>query len=209
MGRGPVIAHATASLPGRSASPAAHAALVLAAYTLLFSWLFSRLLFSGVYLAESDLFDWFLPFFLSPPAKWSSDIYAGLPLFADTSDAIQYPVQFFFSRAIGSWSGYVISAYVIGASLAHAYVFSLTRSRASASLAGLAYGLSEAMIERQAHINFVHAFAWFPLMVLAVDRLLCGGSWRWVAAGALATSCCLFSGHPHPMLFALRFGPVS
>jgi hypothetical protein len=194
------------SLPlTRPTSPVVHAGVVVAAYTVLFGWMFSRLLFSDVYLAESDLYDWFLPFFLSPMARWSSDIFAGLPLFADSSDAIQYPVNFFFARVVGSWAGYVISAYVIGASLAYAYVFTVTRSRAAAGLAGLAYGLSEAMLERQAHINFVHAFAWFPLMVLAIDRLLDGASWRWTAIGALATACCFLSGHPQPILYAVSF----
>ena len=187
------------------ATPLAHAALVVAAFTVFFCWVFARLLLSDVYLAESDLYDWFLPFFLSPPATWTSDIFGGLPLFADTSDAIQYPVYFFFARVVGSWAGYVISAYVIAASLTYAYVFILTRSRTAAAVAGVAYGLSEAMIGRQAHINFVHAFAWFPLMVLAVDRLASGASWRWVALGAAATACCFLSGHPQPVLYASSF----
>ncbi|HZW54291.1 MAG TPA: hypothetical protein VFF00_09660, partial [Candidatus Elarobacter sp.] len=57
------------------------------AFAALFGWLFRPLIATGAYLSESDLFDWFLPLFLSPPAVWSSDIFAGLPVFADTSDA--------------------------------------------------------------------------------------------------------------------------
>ena len=193
------------STGGRRAAPLIHAAIVVAAFTGLFMWVFGELLASNVYLAESDLYDWFLPFFLSPPARWSSDIFAGFPLVADTSNAIQYPVYFFFARIAGSWNGYVIAAYVIGASLAYAYVFTVVRSRTAAAVAGVAYGLSEAMVARQAHINFVHAFAWFPLMVLSADRLASGGSRRWVAVGAAATACCFLAGHPQPVLYAAPF----
>src|SRR5947207_4142496 len=189
----------------RRATAALHASLVVIAFTALFSWVFGRLLIADVYLAESDLYDWFLPFFLSPPARWSSDIFAGFPLVADTSAAVQYPLCYVFARIVGSWNGYVIAAYVIGASLAYAYVFARVRSRTAAAVAGLAYGLSEAMVGRQAHINFVHAFAWFPLMVLSVDRLASGASWRWAACGAAATACCFLAGHPQPVLYAVSW----
>ena len=68
------------------------AAVVVAGYTALFCWLFASPLIDGTYLAEADLYDWFLPIFLSPIARWSHDMYAGLPLFADTSDAQPYVV---------------------------------------------------------------------------------------------------------------------
>ena len=180
-------------------------AVVAGAFAALFGWLFRPLIATGAYLSESDLFDWFLPLFLSPPAVWSSDIFAGLPVFADTSDAAHYPLYFFFARVAHSWSGYVILPYVLGATFAYAYGRVVTGSRLAAAATGLAYGLSEAMIGRQAHINFVHAFAWFPLMVLAVDRLVDGASSRWIAVGAAATACCFLSGHPQPVLYAVSF----
>src|SRR5882672_11191255 len=61
------------------------------------------------------------------------------------------------------------------------------------------------MLEKQAQINIVHCTAWFPLMVLAVDRLIKGGSRRWVAIGAFATANCFLSGHPQSILYAVSF----
>jgi hypothetical protein len=177
------------------------ALVIVLGFTLLFCWLFARLLFTDAYLAESDLYDWFLPLFLSPPALWSSTIFAGLPSFADTSDAAQYPIQFFFSHILRSWNGYAIAGYVLAASFTYAYVWRLTSSRAAGWIAGLAFSLSESMIERQAHINFVHAFAWLPLILLSIERVLGDGSLRWVSIGSVALACCFLSGHPQPLLY--------
>jgi hypothetical protein len=185
--------------PARRAT--AHAAAVVLAYGAVFSWLFSRILTADAYLAESDLYDWFLPLFLSPPARWTSAMLAGLPSFADTSDAAQYPVQIVL-RAVGAWDAYVVSGYVLAASFTYAYVWCLTRSAAAAAIGGLAFGLSEALVERQAHINFVHAFAWLPLVLLAVERLLRGASVRWAAVGAFGLASCFLAGHPQPFLYA-------
>src|SRR5690606_8552495 len=84
---------------------------------------------------------------------------------------------------------------------AYAYVFSITRSRLAAVCAGLIYGLSEALIERVAHLGTVHTIAWFPLMVLAIDRLR-GDTWaRWIPLGALICASAFFGGNPQTFLY--------
>jgi len=182
-----------------------HAAAVIAGYALLFTWLFSRPIAHGTYMAEGDLYDWFLPIFLSPVSAWSHDMFGGLPLFADTSDSQAYVVHFLFAHVLHSWTGYIISAYVLGSSFTYAYVFALTRSKTAAAFSGMAFGLSHAMLERQAQINIVHCTAWFPLMALAVDRVITNGpnARRWVAIGAFATANCFLSGHPQSILYAV------
>ena len=85
----------------------------------------------------------------------------------------------------------------------YAYVYSLTRSRLAAACAGIAYGLSEALIERIAHVAIVHAMAWLPLIALAVDRLR-GDSWKgWLAVGAFALANCFLAGQPQIFLYAV------
>ncbi len=184
-----------------------HALLVVAGYAVLFTWLFSQPIVHGTYMAEGDLYDWFLPIFLSPISRWSHDMFGGLPLFADTSDSQAYIVDFLFARVLHWWNGYIICAYVLGSSFTYAYVFTLTRSKTAGAFSGLAVGLSHAMLEKQAQINLVHCAAWFPLMVLAIDRLLAGAgaSRRWIAIGAFATANCFLAGHPQPILYAVSF----
>jgi hypothetical protein len=188
-----------------AAGPLRHALVVVAGYSALFTWLFSQPIVHGTYMAEGDLYDWFLPIFLSPISVWSHDMFGGLPLFADTSDSQAYVFHFLFAHVLHSWTGYIICAYVLGSAFTYAYVFTVTRSRTAAAFSGLAFGLSHAMLEKQAQINIVHCTAWFPLMALAVDRLIAGGSRRWVAIGAFATANCFIAGHPQSILYAVSF----
>ena len=185
-----------------------HATLVVAGYAAVFAWVFSQLLVAEVYLAESDLHELFLPYFLSPMTRWSSDMFAGMPVFADPFDTALYPIHVLFARVLHSWAGYIISAYVLGSAFMYAYVLRITGSRTAAAFSGLAFGLSEAMIERQAHINLLHPFAWLPLVALSVDRLLTNGSARWVAVGAFAIANSFLGGHPQPLLYAGSFAVV-
>src|SRR6266850_5998711 len=159
-----------------AAVPLRHAVAVVAGYAGLFAWLFLQPIVQGAYMAEGDLYDWFLPIFLSPISAWSHDMFGGVPLFADTSDPQPYVFHFLFAHLLHSWTGYIICAYVLGSAFTYAYVFTLTRSKTAAAFSGLAFGLSHAMLEKQAQINIVHCTAWFPLMALAVDRILVGSA---------------------------------
>jgi len=175
---------------------------VIAAFAVLFTWLFARPLIEHAYLVESDLGDSYLPRFLSTFFPWSSYEFAGYFIAADSDDAPFYPLRFLFGPLLGSWTAFVVSAYVLAASATYAYVFSVTRSRLAGAFAGLAYALSEAMMERIAHINIVHAIAWLPVILLSVDRLRGPHLQRWVAIGAFAVGCTFLLGHPQIGLYS-------
>ena len=182
-------------------SPARHALLVVAAFSALFGWLYARPVIEGSFLAESDLYEYYLPVFLSPITIWSSYEFGGMPAFADPQDTAFYPIHFLFGRIAGSWTAFVVSAFVMASCFMYAYVYSLTRSRLAAAFAGLAFGLSEAMLERIAHMTILHATAWFPLMLLAIDRLRGSRPTLWVAIGAFAIGSCILGGHPQIVLY--------
>lgn len=177
------------------------AVLALGVYIVLFVRIYWRTGFGDQLLAESDLYEYFLPVFLSPVTRWSSYEFAGLPAFADPGEAVQYPVQFVFAHLVGSWAGFVVAAYVLAAIFTYAYVYYLTGSAAAAFVSGLALGLSEAMIERLAHMGFLHGIAWLPLIVLAIDRLRESRRLGWLALGAVAMACCILAGHPQPAVY--------
>ncbi|MDA1184879.1 MAG: YfhO family protein [Acidobacteria bacterium] len=188
--------------------PARHALVVVAAFAVIFIWLFARPIVEHAYLVESDLGDSYLPRFLSTFFPWSSYEFAGYLIAADSDDVPFYPLRFLFGPILGSWTGFVVSAYVLAASATYAYVFSATRSRLAAAFAGLAYGLSEAMMERVAHINIVHAIAWLPVILLSVDRLRGPHSRRWIAIGAFAAGCTFLLGHPQIGLYSCAAAAV-
>ena len=174
-----------------------HAAMVFGAFTLLFAWIFGQPLLKGSYLAESDLFDIFLPIFLSPRMVWSSYEFSGMPTFADPENMEFYPLHWLFSEVIGSWTGFIASAYVLGACFMYAYVYFHTRSTLAAAVSGTVFALSEAMLERLPHPVIVHALAWLPLILLAIDRVRQERRRTlWMAIGGFAAANCVLAGHP-------------
>ncbi len=178
-----------------------HGGLVAAGCWLFFAAVFARPLFARVYLAESDLYEYYLPLFLAPPATWSSFEFSGLPAFADPGDFTAYPLHFLFAHVFGSWTGLIISAHVLAASFTYAYVYHHTRSRTAAAISGLAYGFSEAMIERTPHLGTLHAFAWLPLIALSIDKLRGAHPRRWIAIGAFALANNFLAGHPQAFVY--------
>ena len=156
---------------GRSHATAAvlHAATVVAAYTALFTLLFAGPIVTHTYLADSDLYEYYLPIFLAPITTWSTFEFSGLPAFADPGDFTVYPTHFLFARVIGSWTGFLVSTFVLAAAFTYAYVYRLTRSRAAAAFAGAAYAMCEAMLERIPHLGILNCFAWLPLILLAIE----------------------------------------
>lgn len=180
-----------------------HASLVAGVSLALFVWLFGAAVFGDGYLAESDLYEYFLPIFVSPLTIWSDFEFAGFPAFADPQDSAWYPLHLLFARVLHSWSGFVISAYVLASGFTYAYVYNLTRSVAASVVAALAFGLSEATMDRTAHLAFLHATAWLPAILLAIDRLQPGQDRRWTVVGALAVGCCILAGHPQAIVYTL------
>jgi hypothetical protein len=189
--------------PASSGVGYAHA-VTLIAIAALFVWLFARFFFRPLYLAESDLYENGLPIFLSPISRWSSFEFSGLPVFADPQNFDFYLPNMIFGKLLHSWTAVVMSGPLLAACFTYAYVFSTTRSRTAAVLSGLAFGLSEDMLERLRHLNHVHAIAWLPLILLSLDRVRQdGGARSWIAIGAFAVGSCILAGHPQPALYVM------
>ena len=90
-----------------------HALIVVAGFCVLFGWVYATPLIEGSFLAESDIYEQFLPHFLAPIMTWSNYEFAGMPAFADPQDTAFYPIQFVFARILGSWNGFIVSAFVL------------------------------------------------------------------------------------------------
>src|SRR5258705_12324777 len=193
--------------PGPGTSARAHVWTLLA-LVAFFTWLFARFFFRPLYLAESDLYEDGLPIFLSRVWKWSSFEFSGLPVFADPANFDFYLPNVIFGELLRSWTAVVMSGPLLAACFTYAYVFSTTRSRTAGIFSALGFGLSEDMLERLLHINHVHAVAWLPLIVLALDRVRASAgssaeapgakTGRWIAIGAFAVGSCILAGHPQP-----------
>jgi hypothetical protein len=175
--------------------------LVAGGYSLFFTWFYALPLLDGSYLAESDMYEQYLPMFLAPAMNWSPYEFGGFPVFADAQQVAGYLPYLLFDDVFHWWTAIVISAHVLAACFTYAYVRNATGSRAAGVFAGAAYALSEAMVERIAHLTILHAIAWLPLILLSIDRVRETRRWGWVAIGALGLGQCFLSGHPQMALY--------
>ena len=172
----------------------------VAGFALLFAWLLAYAPLHHGYLAESDLYEFFLPTFLAPITQWSPFEFGGMPAFADPGDPSFYPFHL-LARVLGSWPLVFIAAGTVAFAGMYAYVFALTESIAAALVAGLAYGLSEALMERFAHVGLLETMGWFPWIALAIDRARGPRPWRWMALGGAFIGCAFLAGNPQTFLY--------
>ena len=175
-------------------------ATVVALPVLAQAWYWSRLFTEPGFLAHSDLYEYFLPAFLSPMTTWSPAEFAGMAVYSDPQIGMWYPVQL-LARAVGSWSLYVLSVYVIAGTGASAYAWQISRSRTAAILAGLAWPWSEFFVEGFPHLAWVHAFAWFPWVLFGLERVAETRSPRWAVAGAMFVACFGLTGQPQAAVY--------
>jgi len=182
-----------------------HAGSVAASFTLLYVLFFAPVLFSGRLLAPGDALVYYLPNFILNAAFWDPLIMGGFPVAADPQAMTWYPVSILFS-ALGSWNGFVLSAYVLASSFTYGYVYSLTGSRLAAAVSGIAYGTSGFMMAHLGHTSIVHAAAWMPLLIWSLESLV--GSFKvfWLVVGAVAAACSLLSGHAQISAYTLGLG---
>ena len=177
-----------------------HTLAAAGGFALLFAWLLSYAPLHHGYLAESDLYEFFFPTFLAPLTKWSPFEFGGMPAFADPGDSSFYPFHL-LARGLGSWTLVFVAAGTVAFAGMYVYVFALTESIAAALVAGLAYGLSEALMERFAHVGILQTMGWFPWIALAIDRVRGPRPWRWMALGGAFIGCGFLAGNPQTFLY--------
>jgi Bacterial membrane protein YfhO len=138
-------------------------------------------------------------------AFWDPLVMGGFPIAADPQAMSWYPISTLFS-ALGSWNGFVLSAYVLASCFTYGYVYTLTRSRLAAAVSGTVYGMSGFMMAHLGHTSMLHAAAWMPLLVWAVEGLVGGFKMFWLVVGAVAVACSVLSGHSQMSVYALSLG---
>jgi len=183
--------------------PLPHALAVLVFYSLAFTVFFLPVILSGQLLAPGDGFNFHVPFYRIGQPLWQPLLWGGYPLAADPQAMAWYPVSAIFSLVPRSYNLFLIAAYVLAASFAYGYLYSITRSRVAGLVCGLVYGMSGFMLAQLGHASLVHTAAWVPLIFWALEELRRSPSARWFVVGALATACGGLAGHLQIFLYAL------
>lgn len=183
-----------------------HSAVVFLGYSLLYTLFFSSVLFSDRLLAPGDGISFFLPAFYGAKTLWSTFIFSGYPIAADPQNMTWYPPGLLLSFIPDSWNAFTILAYVLASSFGYCYTYLLTGSKLAAIATGLIYSLSGFMISHLGHTAMIHAAAWIPLIVCALEKLRYQFERGWFAVGMLAVACCFLGGHPQISVYGIGIG---
>ena len=173
-----------------------HSLKVFLGFSLFYTIFFSPILFSAKLLAPGDGITYYLPAFYSTKTLWTNLIFSGYPVAADPQNMTWYPPAMVLSLIPHSWNVFIVLAYVLAGSFSYCYSYTVTKSELAATVTGLTYSMSGFMIAHLSHACIVHASAWIPLIVCALERLRHHIEIWWVAIGIVAVACCCLGGHP-------------
>ncbi len=182
-----------------------HALQVVAFYSVLYLTFFSPVILLGRLLAPGDGIHYYLPNFYLGKMFWDPLLLSGFPVAADPQAMTWYPLSWIFSF-IGSWNGFVISAYVLGSSFTYGYVYTLTQSRLNGLVSGIIYGMSGFMMVHLGHTSIIHGAVWLPLLIWALEKQRFYFSPFWFAATSIAVAFSFLSGHPQLSVYTLGVG---
>lgn len=187
----------------------AYCVAICCSYGALFAVVFLPTIATGL-LAPADGIDNYYPSLLSPDKGWSPYLFCGYPTFADPQELTWYPPAWLFLRLLGSWNAFVVAGYAIAAGGMHVFVHRQTGSHSAATFSALTFSLGGFLIGHLRHVTIVHAAAWLPWLLIAVQGLQrAAAADRSLARGTAAlsgfTAALLLAGHPQIQLYALTF----
>jgi hypothetical protein len=201
------IASLSAGNPGpkslNSRHPWAKHVWVFIFFTLLFSTFYAPALLTSHLLAPGDGLRYYLPHYEMPHTLWDPSLMTGFPEMADPQLMSWYAPALLLSALAGSWNCFVISAYVLASWFTYLYLWRVIGDGFAAIIGGTVYGLSGFMMAHLGHTTIIHAAAWIPAILLAVEELLRAVRVRWILIGGVITSQCLLAGHPQIALYGL------
>lgn len=185
----------------------AHCALVFLGFSLFYTLFFSPVLFSSRLLAQpADGIAYFLPAFYAPRDLWTETVFAGYPITSDPQNMTWYPPSMLLSGIPYSWNIFIVLAYVLASSFTYCYVYIVTSSRLAATASGFVYGLSGFMVAYLPMAAMIHAAAWIPLIVSALEKLRYRFERMWFVLGVIALACCFLGGHPQISVYGIGIG---
>jgi hypothetical protein len=182
-----------------------HGIGVLLFYSVLFTVFFSPVLLRQRLLAPGDGQLFSIPAFFAAPTVWTPLLFAGFPVAAEPQMETFYPVARFFAL-FGAWNAFVLSAYVMAACFMYGYVYRLTRSLVASLAAGIIYSMSGFFMAHLGHTSMIHAAAWLPLVLWALEEMRHARSTAWLLVESLAIASFALAGHPQMLIYGLGLG---
>jgi hypothetical protein len=188
--------------------PWVHSVAVFGGFALFYTIVFAPGLVGERVLAFDDGIRYFLPAYNSPLSLWTDLVFGGYPVAADPQNMTWYPVAALLRWIPGSWNVFFGLGYVLAASFAYCYAYTLTRSRLASVVGGLVYSLTGCLMSHMSVVGMIHAAAWIPLLLAALERL-CQAAQpqrQWRLIGTIAVVGLVLGGHPQFSVYGLGLG---
>ena len=171
-------------------------------YAFLFTAFFSPVVLSGRLLTPGDGIYYYLHNFYLGKKLWDPLLFSGFPVAADPQAMTWYPLSWVFS-SLGLWNGFVMAAYVLGSSFMYGYAYTLTQSRLGGIVSGIIYGMSGFMMIHLGHTSIIHAAAWMPLLLWALEKLRHRFTVSWFVIACFAVAMSVLAGHPQVFVYTI------
>lgn len=177
--------------------------IALLVATAIFYW---EILRPDRILADYDVWTYFYPlrayaataFQAGRFPLWTSEIFLGVPFFANPQTGLLYPgtLIFYFLPVPYAYSLSVVVHVLLAAAFTYAFArVVLGVATGPALVAAGAFAFGGAVSAQVGHVNQLSATPWLPLVALCADRAYQRRSWAWGGLGALGLGLQLLAGH--------------
>jgi hypothetical protein len=152
-----------------------------------------------------------LSFFQFEFPHWNPFTFGGMPFHATGMGAL-YPFNFLLTLLPVSdaafWrllQSFIVLHVLIAGVCMFAYLRFKGRTDAAALFGAIAFMLGGVMVTRLIHSSILYTIAWLPLLLILLERGVCGIKPRHTVAGGLLLGAVMLGGHAQVMFYAIVF----
>ncbi|MHC4591339.1 MAG: YfhO family protein [Planctomycetota bacterium] len=135
---------------------------------------------------------------------WTSDIFCGFPLFAESQGNSLYPLFLILFRVFDPWIAYnyyTVLHFLMAGLFAYVLARVMHVGRGGAVLAGICYMLAAPVLNHAHHTNIVVAMSWLPLLLALMELFFRRRSLPLLLGFAAATAALVLGAQPQYALY--------
>lgn len=134
---------------------------------------------------------------------WNPYLFAGMPLAATTYPGAFYPPNWVFALLSPGVAMNLLVITTFHLSLIGTYLYArrIGLERVGALVTAAAFTFGGFMIAHLGQASRIAAAAWLPWILLAIEQLHQGATWRWVTLGAVFIALQFIAGEPQMFVF--------